>query len=125
MSRYDLSLGNAVTKGGKKFTTQEPMTWHDLDDAGFAALLGMAAAVEDEVKKASNKGGDISITLTSKASSSDGGAVPAGANSTTTYAGLTRHGLSDVQEAMGDIGRKLTKMGRDHADKKEGKRKGH
>jgi hypothetical protein len=123
MARYDLSLSNKVTKDGKPFTTQQPMTWHDLDADGFAALCGMAKAVEAEVKKAANKNGPVAVTLTSAVTSSDGAAIPPDANGTSSYAGITLHGLADIEEAMQAIGGQLVKMGRAHAENKEGKKK--
>lgn len=118
MSRYDLSISSVVTDGGKPFTTQQPFTWHNLDQDGFAAILGLLASVANETKQAANKGGQVSVTFTSKATSSDGGQVPPEANGSLSFSGIDRHGLHRVQKAMHKIGEKLVDFGRVRAEHK-------
>lgn len=125
MATYNLRLIHVTTKAGGAAFSSGDNSWSGIDQAALASMLAMATKVEAAVKKAANQGGPLGTVLTCQVSSPDGGAIPPGANSgPTTYTGITFHGISDVEDAMHQVGADLKKMGRDHANKKQGPKKG-
>lgn len=103
--------------------------WPNLDDAGLAAIMGLSAAVVKSAEKVDNQGGVLKAIFTNKIETMDGSSLPQnmppGANSTMTFTGLTRHGATDVEEDAIEIGKKVVKLGRGHAEHHEGKKKPH
>lgn len=132
--KYKLTLSLAVVDTSKPAGSPEaqwfgPVTtvWPNLDDDGLAALMGLSASVIKEAEKVDNQGGILQAVFSNKIESMDGNplpqAMPPGANSAQTFSGLTRHGATDVEEATIEIGKKVVKLGRQHAESKEGKKK--
>lgn len=122
MAKYDLNLTFEVTKNGEKHSSGNN-SWYGMDAEGLAAMLGHAAKAEAAVQKSASKGGPLTIALGGSVTSPDGAAIPPGVNlNPAPYSGVTRHGLSDIQDEMHKIGNDVKKMGRDHAAKKEGKK---
>jgi hypothetical protein len=119
MSKYNLRLTHVTTNAGAPFSSGDN-SWSGIDDQALAQMLGMVAKVEGAIKKAANQGGPIQTAVACQVTAVDGGAIPPGANSTATYSGLTYHGISDVEDQMHAVGGDLKKMGRDHANKKQG-----
>ena len=121
MSKYDFSLGGTVTKNGAPFVTQQPTTWHGIDDAAMAKMISLSDHVLGHLHKAADKGGPLAVALARSVVALDGGDVDPKANGTVNVSGVTYRGLVDYQEALHDAGRDLLKMGREHANKKDKK----
>lgn len=119
MGSIRLTLDYKVTKNGEDFNGGTNW-WAGLSDTDAAKMVAMAAEVEDAVKGQAGKGGALMVELNATL---DGVSAPAGFLGPRTYSGLTLHGINHVEKQMSKIGERLTKMGEDHADKKEGKPK--
>ena len=119
MGTLKLTLTYATTKNGEEFNGGENY-WSGLDDSGAATLLAMAQDVGDLLERNQNKGGPLTTIVSAEVT---GGPVPQGFTlAPKTFAGMTLHGYSQVENLMQRIGDKLVKEGQKHATKKEGVR---
>jgi hypothetical protein len=100
-----------VTKDGAPFLTLGAVTWHDISPPMLADLNASAAHAAKVMERTANKGGPLAVTSELL--------VTGGMRETLSYAGITYHGLCDIEQALVDVGSDLVKGGREHAKLKK------
>lgn len=122
MGTYNLRIITTAFKNGEPFGDHDN-TFPGLDSSALTEMLADGTKIEAAVKQATSKKGPVNLTLACIVTSPSGDPIPPGVNGVQTFNGLTRHGYSDVEDNILDIGKKLVKIGRAHATAKEGPRK--
>lgn len=117
MGPFNIVLSERVTDGGHPFSDDESRRYF-LDSEKLGILLSLTNALLPEWDKASRQqGGTLDVTLRRQVTSSDATPVPADANGSPTFSGLTRKSLVRVQRAQHRIVGRLLDESEKHADK--------